>query len=63
MLVRVCDDLLPIPGAGGIGGRRRLAGSVQEFFTGEVGVEEDENNHQQGGGGAVAVRFFVKSVV
>ena len=57
------DDLLPIPGAGDLGGGRRLAGSGQEFVTGEVGVEEDENIPQQGGGGAVAVRFFVKSVV
>ena len=58
MLVRVCDDLLPIPGAGGIGGGRRLAGSGQEVVTGKVGVEEDENNPQQGGGGAAAVCFF-----
>ena len=37
-------DLLPIPGAGDIGGKQRLEISGQELIAGKGGVEDDDKN-------------------
>ena len=52
-------DLLPIPGAGDIGGGRQLADGGQEFVKGKGGVEEEDENNQQGGIGAAGVWLFL----
>ena len=40
------DDLLPIPGIGYLGGRRRLSGGVKELFQFKGGVEDDDADPQ-----------------
>ena len=56
-------DLLPIPGTGDLGGRRKLARGGKELVPSKGGMEEDDTNHQQGGGGATGVPLLFKAVV
>ena len=52
-------DLLPIPGTGDLGSRRRLEVVGQDLVPGKFGVEEDSENHQQVRGKATGVRIFL----